>query len=41
LAEAYLKSGDKKQAIRNYEKALELDPKNENAKETLKELRGK
>jgi tetratricopeptide (TPR) repeat protein len=41
LAEAYMKSGDKKQAIRNYEKALELDPKNENAKEMLKELRGK
>lgn len=41
LAEAYMKSGAKKQAIRNYEKSLELDPKNENAKEMLKKLREK
>jgi len=36
-----MKSGDKKQAIRNYEKALELNPKNENAMEMLKKLRAK
>jgi len=41
LGEAYMKSGDKKQAIRNYEKALELNPKNENAMEMLKKLRAK
>jgi len=41
LAEAYMKSGDKKQAIRNLEKALEFDPKNENAKEMLKKLQEK
>jgi C-terminal processing protease CtpA/Prc/Flp pilus assembly protein TadD len=41
LAEAYMKSGDKKQAIRSYERALALDPQNENAKEMLKKLREK
>jgi tetratricopeptide (TPR) repeat protein len=41
LGEAYMKSGDKKQAIRSYEKALKLNPKNENAMEMLKKLRAK
>ena len=41
LGEAHMKSGDKKQAIRNYEKALKLNPKNENAMERLKKLRAK
>jgi CubicO group peptidase (beta-lactamase class C family) len=40
LAEAYAKSGKKDLAIENYEKSLQLDPKNENAKERLKKLRG-
>jgi|SRR5882672_598196 len=39
LAEAYIKSGDPKNAQLNYEKALTLDPTNENAKEMLKKLR--
>jgi len=39
LAEAYLKSGDKKKAIRYYEQALKADPKFSNAEKMLKELR--
>ena len=39
LAEAYLKSGDPKNAQLNYEKALTLDPANQNAKEMLKKLK--
>lgn len=39
LAEAYMKAGDKKKAEENYEKAVALDPINENAKENLKKLR--
>ncbi len=38
LGEAYLKIGDKKNAARNYEKSLELNPQNSNAKEVLKRL---
>ena len=38
LGEAYLESGDKKAAIENYKKSLELDPGNENAREVLKKL---
>ena len=38
LAEAYMKSGDKKKATQFYKKSLELNPDNENAKEKLKEL---
>lgn len=38
LAEAYMKSGEKKKAIKFYKKSLELNPDNENAKEKLKEL---
>jgi CubicO group peptidase (beta-lactamase class C family) len=41
LAEAYMVNGDKEPAIRNYEKSLELDPKNTNAVEMLKQLREK
>lgn len=40
LGEAYALGGDKEKAIENYEKALELDPKSENAKEVLKKLKG-
>jgi tetratricopeptide (TPR) repeat protein len=39
LAEAYMKSGDLKKAQANYEKALTLDPNNENAKEKLKKIK--
>jgi tetratricopeptide (TPR) repeat protein len=38
LAEAYLKSGNAKNAQLNYEKALTLDPNNLNAKEMIKKL---
>ena len=40
LGEAYAVAGKKGLAIENYEKSLELDPKNENAKERLTKLRG-
>jgi predicted Zn-dependent protease len=40
LGEAYAAAGKKDLAIENYEKSLQLDPKNENAKERLKKLRG-
>jgi CubicO group peptidase (beta-lactamase class C family) len=38
LGEAYMKSGNKELAIKNYKKSLELDPKNENAANMLKTL---
>lgn len=38
LAEAYMKSGDKQHSIEFYNKSLEKDPSNENAKAKLKEL---
>lgn len=38
LGEAYAASGDKEKAILNYKKSIELDPNNENGKETLKKL---
>jgi len=38
LGEAYMKAGDKQQAIENYRKSLEKNPENENAKEKLKDL---
>jgi Flp pilus assembly protein TadD len=41
LAEAYAKDGQKQQAIANYRKSLELDPKNQNAANKLKELEQK
>lgn len=41
LAEAYAKDGQKEKAIANYRRALELDPKNENAAAKLKELEKK
>ena len=39
LGEAYAKVGQKDVAIQNYERSLELDPKNNNAAERLKKLR--
>lgn len=41
LGEGYMESGEKDLAIQNYEKSLKLDPKNGNAAEQLKKLRGK
>ena len=40
LGEAYMKIGQKDLAIQNYEKSLQMDPKNTNAVERLKKLRG-
>ena len=39
LGEAYLTNGDKELAIRNYQRAVELNPQNTNAIEMLKKLR--
>jgi len=39
LAEGYMRAGDRERAIEYYEKSLELDPDNQNAKEKLEELR--
>ena len=39
LGEAYMNRGDKKLAIKNYEKSLKLDPSNANAVQILKRLR--
>ena len=38
LGEAYMMAGDNELAIRNYKKALELNPKSKNAMEKLKQL---
>lgn len=38
LGEAYLKNGDKKLAAVNYKKAVEMDPRNENAKRIIAEI---
>lgn len=38
LGEAYMNKGDTELAIKNYKKSLELNPKNDNAKEILKRL---
>ena len=40
LGEGYKIAGNKELAIKNYEKALELDPKKESAIKALKELKG-
>lgn len=39
LGEAYVINGDKKNAIINYEKSLEINPGNNNAKEKLEQLK--
>jgi tetratricopeptide (TPR) repeat protein len=38
LGEAYMKSGNKELAIKNYKKSLDLDPKNDNAEKMIKKL---
>jgi len=40
LGEAYMASGDKEQAVINYKKSLQLNPKNDNAVKILKKLGG-
>jgi tetratricopeptide (TPR) repeat protein len=39
LAESYMKIGNKEEAIRNYQKSLELNPENERAKMMLEKLK--
>jgi cytochrome c-type biogenesis protein CcmH/NrfG len=39
LAEAYMKNGDKELAVTNYNKSLQLDPNNSNAKVMLEKLK--
>ncbi|MCJ7525648.1 MAG: MBL fold metallo-hydrolase [Candidatus Aminicenantes bacterium] len=39
LGEAYMVAGDKEMAVRNYEKSLELNAANQNAKDMLQRLR--
>ena len=39
LGEAYMIAGEREMAIRNYEKSLELNPRNLNAAEKIRELR--
>jgi len=41
LAEGYMMAGDKKNAIKNYEKSLKLNPDNNNAKQMLDQLNSK
>jgi hypothetical protein len=41
LGEAYMNNGDKKLAIANYEKSLQLNPENTNASEMLNKLKSK
>lgn len=41
LAEAYAHGGDTKQALANYQKSLQLDPTNENAKHEIEVLKAK
>jgi cytochrome c-type biogenesis protein CcmH/NrfG len=41
LGEAYLKDGQIDLAILNFERSLELDPNNENARKVLKGIKGK
>ncbi len=40
LADAYAAAGQKDLAIQNYEKAIQLEPRNRDAEQKLKELRG-
>jgi CubicO group peptidase (beta-lactamase class C family) len=41
LGEAYMDAGERDLAIQNYEKSLQIDPKNDNAVAKLKQLRAK
>ncbi len=39
LGEAYMNSGDNELAVTNYEKSLELDPGNENARQMIAKMK--
>jgi tetratricopeptide (TPR) repeat protein len=39
LAEAYMQSGNKPEAVKSFEKSLELNPRNQNAKDMLDQLK--
>ncbi|HHP7239940.1 serine hydrolase, partial [Longibacter sp.] len=39
LGEAYMRAGEREKAIRNYEKSLDLNPDNDNARRMLEKLR--
>jgi Flp pilus assembly protein TadD len=41
LGEAYVRAGDKVLAIQNYEKSVQLNPKNENGIAALAKLKGR
>jgi hypothetical protein len=41
LGEGYMKLGDFEKAILNYQKSLELDPKNKNAEEAIRKMKAK
>ena len=41
LGEGYMKDGNTKLAIKNYEKSLKLNPDNENAEKMLEKLKEK
>lgn len=41
LGEAYMKSGNNRLAIENYEKSVQLNPQNDNAVKILQELKRK
>lgn len=40
LGEAYMKAGNKQEAIKNYKKSIELDPKNDNARKMIEKMNG-
>jgi tetratricopeptide (TPR) repeat protein len=39
LGEAYVQSGNKPEAVKSYEKSLELNPRNQNARDMLEKLK--
>ena len=39
LAEAYMRNGDDELAVKNYEKPLQLNPNNENAKSMIEKTK--
>lgn len=40
LGEAYYQTGNREEAVRNYEKSLQLNPNNEGGKRMLEKIRG-
>jgi Tfp pilus assembly protein PilF len=40
MGQAYLKKNDKENAIKNFEKVLQLDPNNQQARRQLEQLKG-